>query len=184
MDNYNDFDWLNSELLPDKMVLWRGKPDDKKLLSSQDIFLIPFSLLWGGFALFWEFGVLTSGAPGLFPLFGIPFVCLGIYFMFGRFIHKKHILKNTCYVLTNARVIVYNKGKITCCDYKNEPTISLKMNKDGSGTITIGDDRTNIYSRRGGNLFESFMPGTNQLMNISDAQSVHQIINQQKMTNN
>lgn len=184
MDNYNDFDWLNGELLPDEMVLWRGKPNDKKLLTSQDVFLIPFSILWGGFAIFWETAVISSGAPGLFPLFGLPFVCVGIYFMFGRFIHKKHILKNTRYVLTNTRAIIYNKGKISCCDYKNESTISFKVNKDGSGTITFGYDRTNLFSRTGGSLFDTLNVSTNEFLNIPEAHNVHQIINQQKMTIN
>ena len=184
MDNYNDFDWLNSELLPGEMVLWRGKPDDKKLLSPQDVFLLPFSILWGGFALFWEFLALTSDGPGVFPLFGLPFVGVGLYLLFGRFVHKKYILKNTYYVITNKRAIFYNKGKITSCDYQQEPTISLKLCKNGSGTITFGNSYKSLNSNSGGFLLENFTATENQFLNIPDAQNVHRIINQQKMTNN
>ncbi len=184
MEDYNEFDWLNSELLPDEMVLWRGKPNAKISFTSQDVFLIPFSILWCGFALFWEFSVITSDAPGMFPLFGLPFVCLGIYLVFGRFIHQKHILKNTRYVLTNTRAIFYNKGKIACCDYKNESTISLKLNKDGSGTITFGYANTNLFNSGGAVQLNNINSTTNQFLNIPEAHNVHQIINQQKMTLN
>lgn len=186
MENYNEFDWLNGELLPDEVVLWRGKPNDKILFTSQDMFLIPFSLVWFGFAVFWEITALSSGAPGFFPLFGIPFVCFGIYFAFGRFIHQKFILKNTRYVLTNSRAIFYNKGKITCFDYKRESSTSLKLNKDGSGTISFGYDKADIYSRRGGSVYYSMSTNAyaNKFVNIPDAHNVHQIINQQKMTTN
>jgi len=39
-------------LLPDETVLWTGRPDPAKHLGAIDIFLVPFSLLWGGFTIF------------------------------------------------------------------------------------------------------------------------------------
>jgi hypothetical protein len=54
---------LEPNLLPDEALLWWGRPDPAKHLGRNDIFLVPFSLAWGGFAIFWEIGALQSGGP-------------------------------------------------------------------------------------------------------------------------
>lgn len=67
---------LRTELFAGETLLWSGQPEQKVLFHQQDWFAVPFSLLWGGFAIFWEAGVLglwdnsqsTHTAPGLFVL--------------------------------------------------------------------------------------------------------------------
>lgn len=75
-------------------------------LSGADAFLVPFSVLWGGFAVFWEVTAITTVRQPLFIIWGIPFVLLGLYFIFGRFIFKKRRKIATIYGLTNSRAIV------------------------------------------------------------------------------
>ena len=50
-------------LLPNERLLWVGRPDPEVLFTPIDAFLVPFSIMWGGFAVFWEAGVISSGGP-------------------------------------------------------------------------------------------------------------------------
>jgi hypothetical protein len=94
---------LREELLPSERILWSGQPDTSVIFSSSDMFQIPFSLMWGGFAIFWEYTAITQTTATsnigvselIFPLFGIPFVIIGLYIMFGRFFYKTFKKKRT-----------------------------------------------------------------------------------------
>lgn len=71
---------FQGDLLKDEKILWTGQPDPRRFFTGADVFLIPFSLLWGGFAIFWEMLVMDNG--DLFSmLFGIPFVVIGTEFL-------------------------------------------------------------------------------------------------------
>jgi hypothetical protein len=83
-------------------VLWQGAPEASKIPSKQDLVLIPFSPLWGGSAIFWEIGVSSSGW-GFATFWGVLFVCVGLYLIFGRFFYKRWDRRRTRYVLTNRR---------------------------------------------------------------------------------
>lgn len=77
---------IKQELGPDEQLLWWGKPEGGFALHPNDAFLIPFSLLWGGLAIFWELQVVKAQTPIFFVIWGIPFVLVGIYLILGRFL--------------------------------------------------------------------------------------------------
>jgi hypothetical protein len=130
---------LEPYLLDGESLLWWGRPDPTKHLGRNDIFLVPFSLLWGGFAIFWEIGVLASGAPAYFGLFGLVFVAIGLYMIFGRFIVKARRKLRTAYGLTDQRVLVaVGSGALSDTQVARQP-IDQRVSRNGRHmTVVIG----------------------------------------------
>jgi hypothetical protein len=58
---------VSSELSTGEALVWSGHPRTGIRLSGPDLFLIPFSLVWCGFAMFWEKSVLRMGTPDFSP---------------------------------------------------------------------------------------------------------------------
>src|SRR5580704_4428825 len=77
---------IRAHLGPEEQLLWSAQPRGGIAFRIEDFYLIPFSLLWGGFAIFWEWGVSSGGAPFIARLWGVPFVAIGLHMIFGRFI--------------------------------------------------------------------------------------------------
>ena len=105
--------------------------------------MIPFSILWCGFAIFWEMTAMSSGAPFFFLIWGIPFVIIGLYMVFGRFLVDTHRRRKTYYGVTDKRILVVTCGlsrKVKSLNNKSLPIISLTEKSDGRGTITFGSD--------------------------------------------
>jgi hypothetical protein len=140
-------DALAGELLPGEEVLWAGQPDPSVLFNSTDLFLVPFSILWGGFALFWEGTVLTSGRQGhgyplFFALWGIPFVLVGIYFIVGRFFYKHRLKLTTHYAVTNKRVLIKSglvRQGVRSLYIGSLPSIERSIRTNGTGSIIFGN---------------------------------------------
>jgi len=150
MSNGQMMDWttgqqaeqkLKAELSPKERLLWWGRPKQGVVLRATDGFLIPFSLLWGGFAVFWEASVFKTNAPFFFRLWGIPFVLVGVYIIFGRFFVEAIQRKKTLYGLTNDRIIILSgllNRNIKTLNLRTLSDISLTERSDKSGTITLG----------------------------------------------
>jgi len=122
-------------------LLWTGVPRQGLFLRAADVLMIPFSLIWGGFAFFWEWGVLHSAAPFFFRLWGIPFVAAGVYIILGRFFADSYARSKTCYGLTDRRVLVRSgvfSRATNSLPLRTLNGITLRERADGTGTISFG----------------------------------------------
>ena len=132
---------IRQRLRPGENLLWSGRPDPAVRFSPADRFLVPFSIMWGGFALFWEASVIASGGAPFFVLWGIPFVIMGLYFIFGRFWFKRRQKLRTAYGITNERAIVaVGNSQVMETPIKNQP-LSLTRSSDGRhGSVECGGE--------------------------------------------
>ena len=170
---------VESQLSPNERLLWSGQPRQGLFLRAADAYLIPFSVLWGGFAIFWESSVILGGAPFFFMLWGVPFVLVGLYMIIGRFFVDAKQRSKSYYGVTNERVIIVSglfSRKVKSLNLRTLTDVSLDEKSDGSGTITFG--ATNPMSWWSGGM--SF-PGWGQQSTpsfelILEAKQVYEII--------
>ena len=131
---------LQPELGSGEKLLWSGRPQQGLRLRASDALLIPFSLMWGGFAIFWEYSALQTG-PLFFALWGIPFVGVGLYLIAGRFFVDAWQRARTHYGLTNQRVLIVaglRSRQVTSLPLRTLADVSLQERSDRSGTIQFG----------------------------------------------
>lgn len=167
-------DIVKPRLLDGERIAWEGQPYFGLILRPIELFLIPFSLLWGGFALFWNASVWTTNADLSFKLFGIPFFVAGIYITVGRFLLDMRIRKKWSTSLrTSAYSLRSGAGRkqrlststaflhLSLTSYGMGPARSaLEAREDGSaGTISAFGSRYSILHPNsfGSQTFDLYM---------------------------
>jgi hypothetical protein len=132
---------VDAELAADERLLWCGRPRLGVVFRSSDVFMIPFSILWAGFAVFWETEAITRGAPLFFALWGIPFIAMGLHMTVGRFFVDAWQRKRIYYGVTNERVLIISgvfSRTIKSLNIDTLNDVSLSERRNGTGTITFG----------------------------------------------
>jgi hypothetical protein len=165
-------------LEPNERLLWSGAPRGGIKFRSQDLFLIPFSLVWCGFAVFWTVAATSHGAPVFFTLWGLMFVCFGLFFVFGRFFTDLKKRQNTSYGVTSQRVLILSgllNRELRSLNLRAIPEISLKQHSDGSGTISFGSSTyPGFGASRGWPGSEKALPPAFEF--IDEPQAVHRLV--------
>jgi len=178
---------LQSELTPGESLLWAGMPNPGVIFHSDDWTMIPFSLLWGGFSIFWEAGALGfwgmgkggHAAPDFFVLWGVPFVVIGQYMIRGRFVYDGWLKRRTYHGLTIAVCWFLQEGwkrKTSSIYIEAIPTIT----REGGaiGTIWFGP-RYPVIAGRGQKTrsMSRFSVGdVPVLADIDDVDSIYQLV--------
>lgn len=104
------------ELGPDEQLRWFGQPRPLGFLMGS-IPAVLFGIPWTGFALFWTYGAAGFKIPDftnpdptmLFPLFGLPFILVGIG-MLSSPLWALRRASRTAYLVTNKRAVIIDGG--------------------------------------------------------------------------
>lgn len=161
-------------------VRWTGRPQQGIIFRAADLLLIPFSLMWCGFAVFWEFSVWSTGAPTFFMLWGGMFVCVGLYFVFGRFFFDAFIRSKAQYALTDQRALILGglMGKdLTTIDLRTTSEIHYKDIDGSRGTISFGPEPGPF--QRGG-VWHSTARNAPEFFQTENASSAYRLIQSAK----
>jgi hypothetical protein len=180
-----DIEGFRPYLLSGERILWSGQPKQGIAFSARDALLVPFSLLWGGFAIFWNATVwmIPDGGNGpdwFFRLWGLPFLVVGLYMIAGRFWHDAAIRKRLFYAVTDQRVLVLRSARIKSLDIRRLPKLDLSENKDGTGTIEF--EPNSMFSAMGTQGFGYWTPalsGALLFFRIANPRQVYEIIRAQ-----
>lgn len=143
------------ELAPGERILWAGQPLPGLRFTSADIFLIPFSFAWLGFSIFWTvmaFRITDGNAPApvkiLFPLFGVPFILVGLYLAVGRFWHEARLRAQTYYGITSQRILALQPRKgFRSLDLKHLSGVTVIDGRGGEGSILFNPQNIRSFDR-------------------------------------
>lgn len=177
---------FSQRLLPGERILWLGGPGQGIRFTSRDMFLVPFSFLWGGFAIFWEMSVISAGAPLVMRLFGIPFVLVGLFMIGGRFWADAYLRANTAYAVTDKRVLVSRAGrwpKFSAMSLDRLPDVSVSETAGGRGTVRFGAERSWWAggTSAGWSIWLPSLDPTLQFLDIADAAAVFSLVQAQSL---
>ncbi|HPD91220.1 MAG: hypothetical protein H6900_08465 [Rhodobacter sp.] len=142
-------------------VLWQGRPRGGILWSDLIRFESVFGLFFGGFAIFWVFGAATmarmthSGSSfdligSLFPLFGLPFVAVGLYMLVGRIFWDAYARRRTWYTLSNraAYIATDTLGKRKLRRIGFDDMVAPSLDDGTPGSVWFAEDIRNYTTRR------------------------------------
>lgn len=139
---------LSRELRDGERVLWQGVPTGAVNVKAFAIYF--FAIPWTAFALFWTAMAAAGmgatewdGAGSLlkwaFPLFGVPFIVVGLGMMSVPFLPRWERDK-VIYAVTNQRVLklrLWRSLDVTSCPAERIGQIARSEKRDGSGSLSI-----------------------------------------------
>jgi hypothetical protein len=134
-------DGIENRLMSGEHILWAGSPARGLLFTSRDAFLIPFSMIWLAFTIFWLGTAVATGAPIFFRLWGAMFVVIGLFLFVGRFIADAWLRSRTSYAVTDQRILIVRSApfpNVTSIDLDRLPEINLIGDGKPTGHIRFG----------------------------------------------
>jgi hypothetical protein len=177
---------LQRELVAGESVLYTGRPSERVVFHRGDLFVVPFTLMWGGFAIFWEGGVLgfwgtapSHGTSWFMVFWGVPFVLIGQYLIWGRFLYAAWQKRRTRYAVTNRRVIAIQEGwsrRVASAYVDSIPAIVKSEERGGIGTLSFALTPTGRTARRGWGSAPLLVGESPVFVDIEDVDGVYRLV--------
>ena len=135
---------VDMELEPGERITWAAQPMPGRF-AKRSIGLVLFGIPWTAFAIFWMAGASGFKIPdfsrgfGFFPLFGVPFVLIGIGLLSSPYWMRRKA-RRTAYVITDKRALILAGGSWRSTTVRSiEPyrlgDIRRVQNADGTGDL-------------------------------------------------
>ncbi len=168
-------------LLFGEQILWEGRPALWPIFVRRDLYLIPFSLAWLGFAAFWTYGVVHRHAALFLRLWGVMLVGVGLFLVIGRFLLDAWGRYGIRYAVTDQRILILGpllfRDRFTALALAELPDIELVPGRSELGTIRFGKALSRGLSGGIGFFCPSFEPAP-QFIAIAHADRVFDLIQQ------
>jgi hypothetical protein len=128
-------------------ILWQGQPDAhveyRQLISGTSLFgafFAGFAIFWVSMAMFITSGMndaVGRGIATVFPLFGLPFIAVGLYMVAGRLFWDAYQRRHTHYTLTNRAAFIATdiRGKRSLERHEITARNPLTLQEDTPGTV-------------------------------------------------
>ena len=97
--------------MKNEKVLWQGNPKNIPIFNKSDIWLIPFTVIFGGFLILYALIsaiMMFTGQSILFSLVGITFLIMGAYILFLRLWYRKKRISRELYFVTEKRIFAFD----------------------------------------------------------------------------
>jgi hypothetical protein len=140
---------LTRKLDAHENLLWWGRPARGMLLRRADLLLVPFSLLWGGFAFWGAWKTAVSDWSWAAAVVFIPFAVIGVYLIVGRFIHDAWRRAGTYYGITDHRILIVEPSSMKSMDLGQLGQMRMNESVDRSGSLVFGPETGLLDSSQG-----------------------------------
>jgi hypothetical protein len=182
---------VRSELDQGEQLLWVGQPLLHRVVRIS-IPIVIFGIVWTAFALVWivaasipmffGLGALNNArlnVGGLFicfPLFGVPFVLIGLGLL-GSPIWLRRLAKNNCYALTDRRAIIWQSGLWGSVEVRSyRPADLTKIIRrdyaDGSGDLVFEEQMVFHRSGDSGSMVSTQQRGFLGIANVREIEEL------------
>lgn len=165
--------------LNNEKVLWQGNPVKVPLLHKSDIFMIPFTLIFGGSLIFYAIMaaiMMIKGESIMFSLVGITALIMGAYILFFRLWYRKKRIKKQVYFVTKKRAFAFDT-------MRDDVLFDIELSETdlymGDKSLIIGETNSIgdfVYNIGLDIFFRKFVKETPAFRYIDDISGVSKII--------